>query len=88
MTQSLHRPFLNLTKKLLFSFFLILSIVLTQAGEPLRVFIRAGVKTHGPNQHDHPRFLKEWSKLLAERGIQIDGVLEFPTSSSSMPRTE
>lgn len=48
------------------------------AAEPLRVFIRAGAKTHGPNQHDHPRFLKEWTPLLAERGMKVEGDLEFP----------
>ena len=47
---------------------------------PLRVFIRAGVKTHGPGQHDHPRFLTEWKQLLKERGAVADGSLEFPTS--------
>src|SRR4029079_13576567 len=51
------------------------------AAEPLRVFIRAGVKTHGPNQHDHPRFLEEWKSLLAQRGIEADGALEFPSAS-------
>ena len=40
----------------------------TAAPQPLRVFIRGGVKTHGPGQHDHPRFLKEWKELLRERG--------------------
>ena len=48
---------------------------------PLRVFIRGGVKTHGPNQHDHPRFLGEWAKLLTERGITASGAMEFPTAS-------
>ena len=47
---------------------------------PLRVFIRAGVKTHGPNQHDHPRFLNEYSGLLRERGLTVDGALAFPTT--------
>jgi putative membrane-bound dehydrogenase-like protein len=45
----------------------------------LRVFIRGGVKTHGPGQHDHPRFLGEWTKLLTERGAKVDGAMEFPT---------
>jgi hypothetical protein len=36
------------------------------AADPLRVFIRGGIKTHGPNQHDHPRFLGEWTKLLGD----------------------
>jgi len=50
------------------------------AAEPLRVFIRAGVKTHGPGAHDHPRFLAEWTKLLNERGAKADGGMDFPTS--------
>ena len=40
----------------------LLSISNLSAAEPLRVFIRAGIKTHGPGQHDHPRFLGEWTK--------------------------
>jgi putative membrane-bound dehydrogenase-like protein len=48
---------------------------------PLRVFIRAGVKTHGPNQHDHPRFLGEWAKLLGERGLTASGAMDFPTAA-------
>jgi putative membrane-bound dehydrogenase-like protein len=48
---------------------------------PLRVFIRAGVKTHGPGQHDHPRFLTEWTKLLSERGAKVDGAMDFPTAA-------
>ncbi|HMO66152.1 MAG TPA: ThuA domain-containing protein [Verrucomicrobiota bacterium] len=52
-----------------------------RAADPLRVFIRGGVKTHGPNQHDHPRFLGEWTKLLTERGLKVDGAMEFPTAA-------
>src|SRR5262245_20516812 len=48
---------------------------------PLRIFIRAGVKTHGPGEHDHPAFLKEWSELLRSRGALVDGALEFPTAA-------
>ena len=59
---------------------LLLSVVLIQASafcaEPLRVFIRAGEKTHGPGAHDHPRFLSEWTKLLNERGAKADGSLQ------------
>jgi uncharacterized protein len=50
-----------------------------QQDRPLRVFIRAGAKTHGPNQHDHPRFLAEWKELLNQRGAKADGSMEFPT---------
>jgi putative membrane-bound dehydrogenase-like protein len=48
---------------------------------PLRIFIRAGVKTHGPGEHDHPAFLKDWSELLRSRGAIVDGGLEFPTAA-------
>jgi len=51
------------------------------AGEPLHVFLRAGPKTHGPGQHDHPRFLEEWRALLGERGAVVDGALAFPTAA-------
>lgn len=54
---------------------------LLHAADPLRVFIRGGVKTHGPNQHDHPRFLGDWTKLLGERGIKVDGSMQFPTAA-------
>ena len=50
------------------------------AAEPLRVFIRAGVKTHGPNQHDHPHFLEDYTKILNDRGIKTTGSMEFPTA--------
>src|SRR5881296_2454623 len=66
---------------LLFAAALFAGIFSTHAAEPLRVFIRAGVKTHGPNQHDHPRFLKEWTPLLTQRGLKVDGALDFPTAA-------
>src|SRR2546421_12621253 len=62
----------------LLAFVLFLVTAFAQQDEPLRVFIRAGAKTHGPNQHDHPRFLEDWKKLLAERGLKADGALDFP----------
>jgi len=51
-----------------------------QDGPPLRIFIRAGVKTHGPGEHDHPQFLKDWTELLRARGALVDGALAFPTA--------
>jgi uncharacterized protein len=48
---------------------------------PLRVFIRGGVKTHGPGEHDHPSFLKDWVELLKERGAITDGAMQFPTAA-------
>src|SRR5882672_10000794 len=50
------------------------------AAAPLRVFIRSGPKTHGPGQHDHPRFLSEWKVLLNQRGLKADGGTNFPSA--------
>src|SRR5882672_9845215 len=44
------------------------SLLFAQPGQPLRIFLRAGPKTHGPGQHDGPRWLAEWKPLLAGRG--------------------
>lgn len=60
---------------------LLISASCVPAAEPLSVFIRGGVKTHGPNQHDHPRYLAEWTKLLTERGMKVEGDLDFPEAS-------
>ena len=60
------------------------------APAPLRIFIRAGAKTHGPAEnglHDHPRFLGDWTRLLAERGAQVDGGMTFPTGDQ-LARTD
>jgi type 1 glutamine amidotransferase len=54
---------------------------------PLRVFLRAGPKTHGAGEHDHPRFLEEWKRLLAERGAEVEGALRFP-SAEELSRTD
>ncbi|MDX1952835.1 MAG: ThuA domain-containing protein [Verrucomicrobiota bacterium] len=66
-------------------FFLLIALALVSAqgwaqNQPLRIFIRAGEKTHGPNQHDHPRFLKEWTELLNQRGAKTTGKLGFPSA--------
>ncbi|SKA76463.1 putative membrane-bound dehydrogenase domain-containing protein [Prosthecobacter debontii] len=49
------------------------------AAEPLRVFVRAGKKSHAPGAHDFPQFLKDWVPMLNERGAKAEGSLEFPT---------
>jgi putative membrane-bound dehydrogenase-like protein len=54
---------------------------------PLRIFIRAGAKTHGPGEHDHPAFLKDWTELLRARGAVVDGALEFP-SAGQLEKTD
>ena len=48
---------------------------------PLRVYIRAGLKTHAVGQHDYPQFLADWSKVLTDRGAIVDGSLHFPTAA-------
>src|SRR5437867_1064884 len=65
---------------LLLACFAFIVPVTAKAEPPLRVFIRAGEKTHGPGQHDHPRFLSEWKELLGRRGAKADGAMEFPTA--------
>ena len=47
---------------------------------PIRVFIYAGLKTHGEGQHDYPQFLADWSKLLMSRNAIVDGGLHFPSA--------
>jgi len=44
----------------------------------LQVYLRAGLKTHGPGQHDYPQFFADWSKLLTERGAVVNGSLHAP----------
>ena len=51
-----------------------------RAADPLRVFIRAGESNRGREVHAHPRFLEEWKPLLAARGMQVDGALDWPTA--------
>src|SRR5918995_6723298 len=50
-----------------------------QQDPAIRVYIRAGLKTHAPGQHDYPQYLADWSKILTERGASVDGSLHFPT---------
>ena len=49
--------------------------------DPLRIFIRSGPKSHGPGAHDYPRFLKEWVRMLNERGAKATGAETFPTKA-------
>ena len=53
----------------------------TGAWPPLHVYIRAGIKSHAPGQHDYPQFLADWSKILTERGAVVDGSLHFPSTA-------
>ncbi|UAK24775.1 ThuA domain-containing protein [Sphingomonas nostoxanthinifaciens] len=46
----------------------------------MHVYIRAGLKTHLPGQHDYPQFLADWSKLLTRHGAVVDGSLHAPSA--------
>jgi type 1 glutamine amidotransferase len=46
----------------------------------MHVYIRAGLKSHGPGQHDYPQFLADWSKLLTLHGAVVDGSFHSPTA--------
>ena len=54
-----------------------------QAANPnaVRVYIRAGLKTHNVGFHDYPQFIADWSKVLQDRGAIVDGSLHFPTAA-------
>ena len=47
----------------------------------MRVYLRAGLKTHSPGEHDYPQFLADWSKLLTERGAVVDGSFHAPSAA-------
>jgi len=49
--------------------------------KPLRVFLRSGPKSHGPGDHDHPSFLRDWVPLLNARGAVAKGGDVFPTAA-------
>ncbi len=68
-------------KRILTLLAVVLSFASLHAAEPLRVFIRGGKKSHGPEAHEHARFLEKWQPLLTERGMKVDGALEFPTEA-------
>src|SRR5690348_11074996 len=44
----------------------------------MRIYIRSGLKTHGPGQHDYPQFLADFSKILTEKGAVVDGSYHAP----------
>ncbi|MCB9916402.1 MAG: ThuA domain-containing protein, partial [Planctomycetes bacterium] len=62
-------------------FLCLLSVVgLARGSEaPLRLFLRGGPKTHGPGEHEHEKWLTEWSALLRARGAVVEGALRHPT---------
>src|SRR5262245_45112666 len=48
---------------------------------PMHIYLRGGLKSHGPGAHDYPQFMADWSKLLTERGAIVDGGFHFPTTA-------
>ena len=74
-------------KRLVLAFTALCALFSASAAEPLRVFIRAGAKSHGPGAHDFPQFLKDWVPLLEARGAKAEGGLEFPTKEQ-LDRTD
>lgn len=47
----------------------------------IKVYIRAGLKSHGPGLHDYPQYLADWSKVLTEHGAIVDGSFHAPTAA-------
>ena len=72
----------------------IVSAFAADAPAPLRVFLRCGPKTHGPGDHDHPAFARDWRPLLNAAGMKVSigdadakGVQTFP-SDEQLARTD
>ena len=72
----------------------IVSAFAADAPAPLRVFLRCGPKSHGPGDHDHPAFARDWRPLLNAAGMKVSigdadakGVQTFP-SDEQLARTD
>ena len=72
----------------------IVSVFAADAPAPLRVFLRCGPKSHGPGDHDHPAFARDWQPLLNAAGMKVSvgdadvkGVQTFP-SDEELARTD
>jgi type 1 glutamine amidotransferase len=70
------------------------TVFAADAPAPLRVFLRCGPKTHGPGDHDHPAFARDWQPLLTKAGMKVSvgdadakGVQTFP-SDEELARTD
>lgn len=46
----------------------------------MHIFIFAGLKSHGPGQHDYPQFLADWSKFITAHGAVVNGALHAPSA--------
>jgi type 1 glutamine amidotransferase len=47
----------------------------------MHIYLRSGLKTHGPGLHDYPQFLADWSKILTNHGAVVDGSLHAPSAA-------
>ncbi len=72
----------------------LVSAFAADAPAPLRVFLRCGPKSHGPGDHDHPAFARDWRPLLNAAGMKVSigdadakGVQTFP-SDEQLERTD
>jgi type 1 glutamine amidotransferase len=70
------------------------TVFAADAPAPLRVFLRCGPKTHGPGDHDHPAFARDWQPLLTQAGMKVSvgdadakGSQTFP-SDEELARTD
>jgi len=52
-----------------------------QNSNGMHIYLRAGLKTHGPGLHDYPQFLADWSKILTDHGAVVDGSLHAPSAA-------
>lgn len=52
-----------------------------QNANGIRIYIFAGLKSHGPGEHDYPQFLADWSKFLTDHGAVVDGSLHSPSAA-------
>jgi type 1 glutamine amidotransferase len=53
----------------------------------MHIYIRSGLKSHGPGKHDYPQFLADWSKVLTEHGAVVDGSFHSP-SAAELEKTD
>src|SRR4051812_16131393 len=53
----------------------------------MRIYIRAGLKTHTAGKHDYPQFLADWRKILTEHGAVVDGSYHSP-SAAELEKTD
>ncbi len=48
--------------------------------QPIRIVLVAGVKDHGPGEHDYPAWQKAWSELLAAADdVEVSTAWEWPS---------